>query len=207
VRSESTPDVATVRESGVADYDVVSWNALFAPAGTPAEIVNKLNGALRELLADAEVKKRLIELGIEAKASTPQEIQPGSHPTSQVAERDREGRNSKAVAALPSRGIRSQIWRLFAMTEMPTNLEALACGLVGYGEVGRILAKTCASRTLGSPPTTSSSATPGGPLRDHASAQGVALAALMPISQQKPTSSFPPSRRASRRGAQACAPP
>jgi tripartite-type tricarboxylate transporter receptor subunit TctC len=74
VRSESTPDVATVRESGVADYDVVSWNALFAPAGTPPDIVNKLNGALRDILADAEVKKRLIELGIEAKASTPQEI-------------------------------------------------------------------------------------------------------------------------------------
>src|SRR5712672_136078 len=74
VRSESTPDVATVRESGVADYDVVSWNALFAPAGTPAEIVNKLNGALWDILADAEVKKRMIELGIEAKASTPQEI-------------------------------------------------------------------------------------------------------------------------------------
>ena len=74
VRSESTPDVATVRESGVADYDVVSWNALFAPAGTPAEIVNKLDGALRDILADVEVKKRLIELGIEAKASTPQEI-------------------------------------------------------------------------------------------------------------------------------------
>ena len=74
VRSESTPDVVTVRESGVADYDVVSWNALFAPAGTPPEIINKLNGALRDIFADAEVKKRLIELGIEAKASTPQEI-------------------------------------------------------------------------------------------------------------------------------------
>jgi tripartite-type tricarboxylate transporter receptor subunit TctC len=74
VRSESTPDVATVRESGVTDYDVVSWNALFAPAGTPPEIVNKLNGALRDILADAEVKKRLIELGIEARAGTPQEI-------------------------------------------------------------------------------------------------------------------------------------
>jgi tripartite-type tricarboxylate transporter receptor subunit TctC len=74
VRSQSTPDVATLRESGVADYDVVSWNALFAPAGTPPEIVNKLNDALREILADPGVKKRLIELGIEAKASSPQEI-------------------------------------------------------------------------------------------------------------------------------------
>jgi tripartite-type tricarboxylate transporter receptor subunit TctC len=74
VRSESTPDIATVQESGVASYDVVSWNALFAPAGTPPEIVKALNDALRDILADADVKKRLLELGIEAKASTPQEI-------------------------------------------------------------------------------------------------------------------------------------
>jgi tripartite-type tricarboxylate transporter receptor subunit TctC len=74
VRSESTPDVVTVQESGVANYDVVSWNALFAPAGTPPEIVNTLNGALQEILASDEVKRRLLELGIEAKASTPQEI-------------------------------------------------------------------------------------------------------------------------------------
>jgi tripartite-type tricarboxylate transporter receptor subunit TctC len=74
VRSEATPELATARESGVADYDVVSWNALFAPAGTPPEIVNTLNAALREILADHDVKKRLIELGIEAKGGTPQEI-------------------------------------------------------------------------------------------------------------------------------------
>jgi tripartite-type tricarboxylate transporter receptor subunit TctC len=74
VRSESTPDIATVQESGVVSYDVVSWNALFAPAGTPEAIVTTLNGALRDILVDADVKKRLIELGIEAKASTPQEI-------------------------------------------------------------------------------------------------------------------------------------
>jgi tripartite-type tricarboxylate transporter receptor subunit TctC len=74
VRSEATPELATVQESGVAGYDVVSWNALFAPAGTPPEIVKTLNGALRDILADAEVKTRLIELGIEARASTPQDV-------------------------------------------------------------------------------------------------------------------------------------
>ena len=73
-RSEATPDIATVREGGVADYDVVSWNALFAPAGTPPDIIKTLNAALRDILADAEVRKRLLELGIEAKAGTPQEI-------------------------------------------------------------------------------------------------------------------------------------
>jgi tripartite-type tricarboxylate transporter receptor subunit TctC len=73
-RSEATPDISAVRESNVADYDVVSWNALFAPAGTPPDIIKTLNGALRDILADPDVKKRLLELGIESKASTPQEI-------------------------------------------------------------------------------------------------------------------------------------
>jgi tripartite-type tricarboxylate transporter receptor subunit TctC len=74
VRSESTPEIATVHESGVGNYDVVSWNALFAPAGTPPEIVKTLNAALQEILVDAEVKQRLLELGIAAKAGTPEEI-------------------------------------------------------------------------------------------------------------------------------------
>ena len=73
-RSESTPDLATALESGVAGYDVVSWNALFAPARTPPEIVKMLNGALQDILADTELRKRLIALGIETRAGTPEEI-------------------------------------------------------------------------------------------------------------------------------------
>jgi tripartite-type tricarboxylate transporter receptor subunit TctC len=73
-RSEATPDIATVTEGGVAGYDVVSWNALFAPSGTPPEIIKTLNDALKEILADADVRKRMLDLGIEARASTPQEI-------------------------------------------------------------------------------------------------------------------------------------
>jgi tripartite-type tricarboxylate transporter receptor subunit TctC len=74
-RSESAPEIPTVQESGVADYDVVSWNALFAPAGTPPEITKVLNSALRDVLAEPAVKTRLLELGIEARASSPEEIQ------------------------------------------------------------------------------------------------------------------------------------
>jgi tripartite-type tricarboxylate transporter receptor subunit TctC len=74
VRSESTPDLPTVQESGVDNYDVVSWNALFAPARTEPGIVKALNAALQDILADAELKKRLLTLGIEAKASTPEDI-------------------------------------------------------------------------------------------------------------------------------------
>jgi putative tricarboxylic transport membrane protein len=74
VRSQATPDIPTLREGGVVDYDVVSWNAFFAPKGTPPEIIRTLNQALREILAEPDVKKQLLELGIEAKASTPDEI-------------------------------------------------------------------------------------------------------------------------------------
>ena len=75
VRSESTPDLATVKESGVKDYDVVSWNALFARTGTPPEVVKRLNGALQEILDDAETKKKLLALGIEARAGPPEAIE------------------------------------------------------------------------------------------------------------------------------------
>jgi tripartite-type tricarboxylate transporter receptor subunit TctC len=73
-RSPTLPNVPTVTEGGVKDYDVVSWNALFAPAGTPPEVIAKLNEALRAVLADASLKQRALDLGIEAKASTPAEI-------------------------------------------------------------------------------------------------------------------------------------
>jgi tripartite-type tricarboxylate transporter receptor subunit TctC len=75
VRSESTPELATVQESGVTEYDVVSWNALFARAGTPPEIIKMLNSALQDILGDAETKKKLLALGIEGKAGTPEDIE------------------------------------------------------------------------------------------------------------------------------------
>src|ERR1700761_8888805 len=75
VRSESTPNLPTAQESGVAGYDVVSWNAFFARAGTPPDIVKTLNSALQEVLSDPDLKKKMLSLGIEAKASTPEAIE------------------------------------------------------------------------------------------------------------------------------------
>jgi tripartite-type tricarboxylate transporter receptor subunit TctC len=74
-RSESTPDLPTVQESGIAGYDVVSWNALFARTGTPVDVIKTLNDALQEVLGDAETKKKMLALGIEAKAGTPEAIE------------------------------------------------------------------------------------------------------------------------------------
>ena len=73
-RSETTPDLATVQESGVADYDVVSWNALFArarhAAGNHQDAQRRVAGHPRR----RRDQKALLALGIEAKASTPEAI-------------------------------------------------------------------------------------------------------------------------------------
>ncbi len=73
-RSPFFTDVPTVAEAGVPGYEVTSWNGTFAPAGTPPEIIGLLNRSIREIVAIPEVKQRYAELGIEAKASTPEEV-------------------------------------------------------------------------------------------------------------------------------------
>jgi tripartite-type tricarboxylate transporter receptor subunit TctC len=74
-RSQSLPKVPTVAEAGVPGYDVTSWNAIFAPAGTPDAVIATLNKTIADVLTTPEIKAKLLDLGIEAKASTPQEIQ------------------------------------------------------------------------------------------------------------------------------------
>ncbi|HEX3936919.1 MAG TPA: tripartite tricarboxylate transporter substrate-binding protein [Xanthobacteraceae bacterium] len=73
-RSPELPNVPTIAEAGVPNFDVTSWNALYAPAGTPQAVIDTLNGALHDVLADPELKKRALALGIDAEASTPAEI-------------------------------------------------------------------------------------------------------------------------------------
>jgi tripartite-type tricarboxylate transporter receptor subunit TctC len=74
-RAEYLPHVTTAKEAGGGDFEATSWNAIYAPAATPPEVVRTLNSALREVLSDAAVKRKALELGIEARASTPDEIQ------------------------------------------------------------------------------------------------------------------------------------
>ncbi|MGZ5836574.1 MAG: Bug family tripartite tricarboxylate transporter substrate binding protein [Xanthobacteraceae bacterium] len=72
--TRSLPNIPTVRETGALDYEVTGWNAIFAPAGTPPDIVAKLNKEIVTVMAMPDVKKRILELGTEPKASTPEEI-------------------------------------------------------------------------------------------------------------------------------------
>jgi tripartite-type tricarboxylate transporter receptor subunit TctC len=74
VRTSFLADVPTVKEAGGGEFEARSWNAIFAPKGTPPAVIATLNAALREVLDTPELKKRALELGIEAKASTPEEI-------------------------------------------------------------------------------------------------------------------------------------
>src|SRR6266496_1928824 len=62
-RSPALPDVPTTKEAGLPEYQVSAWNALFAPKGTPKEIMAKLNETLVKALDDDATRKRLLELG------------------------------------------------------------------------------------------------------------------------------------------------
>jgi tripartite-type tricarboxylate transporter receptor subunit TctC len=62
-RSPALPDIPTTTEAGLPEYQVSAWNALFAPKGTPKEIVTKLNDTLVKGLDDEATRKRLLELG------------------------------------------------------------------------------------------------------------------------------------------------
>jgi tripartite-type tricarboxylate transporter receptor subunit TctC len=73
-RFSGLPDVPTVIEAGVPGYDVASWNALAAPAKTQRAIVDRVHGALTKALAAPEVQKRFAELGVEGRASTPEQL-------------------------------------------------------------------------------------------------------------------------------------
>ena len=74
VRTHFLPDVPPVAEAGVPGYEVTSWNAMCGPAGMPADVIALLNRHLRDILSTPDMKAKYAELGIEAGASSPDEI-------------------------------------------------------------------------------------------------------------------------------------
>ena len=68
------PNVPTAVESGLKDYKVTSWNGISAPAGTPAAVVERLNKEINAIVAMPDVKQKLLDLGVEARGSTPQAL-------------------------------------------------------------------------------------------------------------------------------------
>src|SRR6185369_14085536 len=70
-RSLFLPDLPTMAESGVAGYDVTSWNGMLAPAETPAEIVTRLNVEYNKIINDPEMRRRMIDNGYEPVGGAP----------------------------------------------------------------------------------------------------------------------------------------
>jgi tripartite-type tricarboxylate transporter receptor subunit TctC len=70
-RIPQLPDVPTLQEAGVPGYEASVWLALLAPAGTPRDIVNRLNAEVAKLMESAETRKALYEAGVEVSLSTP----------------------------------------------------------------------------------------------------------------------------------------
>ena len=74
-RLSALPEVKTLAEHGINGVEVASgWHALFAPAGTPPEIVSRLNAALQPILASDAIKERIVSLGAEPASSTPEQL-------------------------------------------------------------------------------------------------------------------------------------
>jgi len=74
-RVSAVPDVPTISESGVPGFELVAWESIQAPAGTPAHIINRLNTAIREVLATPDFREKLVKLGIEPDSGkTPVEV-------------------------------------------------------------------------------------------------------------------------------------
>lgn len=73
-RSAMLPNVPTAAEQGIKGYEVSSWNGFFAPKGTPKDVIDTLNKAMREVLAMKDVQEQFAKVGIEPHASSPEEV-------------------------------------------------------------------------------------------------------------------------------------
>jgi tripartite-type tricarboxylate transporter receptor subunit TctC len=73
-RYPGLPEVPTVAESGVPGYQASSWNGIAAPARTPKAVIDRLNREVNAAVAKPELRKRLSELGVEARAGTPEAL-------------------------------------------------------------------------------------------------------------------------------------
>jgi tripartite-type tricarboxylate transporter receptor subunit TctC len=73
-RSELVPDLPSMEEAGVPDFDINSWNGYFGPAGMDPEIVKVLNAAINKTVSDPQIKEKLAQLGFDAFSGTPEDF-------------------------------------------------------------------------------------------------------------------------------------
>ena len=73
-RSAALPEVPTVAEAGLADFDVTTWYGVLAPAGTPRNVITRLNTELIKVMHAPELKEKLAATGTDPLTSTPDEF-------------------------------------------------------------------------------------------------------------------------------------
>lgn len=73
-RSSAFPDVPTVQETGIPDFEVDSWYAMFVPARTPQPVIDRLNRALNTIVAEPAIREKLLAQGAEGVGGTPQAL-------------------------------------------------------------------------------------------------------------------------------------
>ncbi|RYF37121.1 MAG: tripartite tricarboxylate transporter substrate binding protein, partial [Comamonadaceae bacterium] len=73
-RSQALPEVPTLAETVLPGFEAVTWFALYAPAGTPRNVVSQLSSQVAKTMASAEVKDRLATVGVEPTSSSPQDV-------------------------------------------------------------------------------------------------------------------------------------
>jgi len=95
-RATLTPELPTMGESGLPGFDVVSWYAIFAPAGTPPAIVDILNRDINDSLRDADVRERMTRIGLDPVGTTPAALE--QHVKAEIAKWGKVVRDSGAKA-------------------------------------------------------------------------------------------------------------
>lgn len=73
-RSAAFPDVPTMQEAGISDFEVDSWYAMFVPAKTPRAVIDRLNAALNSVLQEPEIREKLLAQGSEAVGGPPEQL-------------------------------------------------------------------------------------------------------------------------------------
>ena len=73
-RMPSLQDLPTIAEAGVPGYEATSWNGMLAPAGTPAEIIKRLNGEFNRIISLPDMRKRMLDNGFEPVGGTPEKL-------------------------------------------------------------------------------------------------------------------------------------
>ena len=95
-RSDMLPNLPTIAESGVPDYDATTWYGVAAPARTPRAVVERLNREIAKVLQSPEARERLLAQGAEPRSSTPEEF--AAHLKSEIG---KYGRLAKAMGVQP----------------------------------------------------------------------------------------------------------